>query len=98
MRYSKKFIQAKLERFANQFGFKVIGRDTSHGKPGYVGAIALDFNSVYGGYQLMQICNEAGGQKTLTGLATRLNARELISWFEGAEYAHNLMMFEPSQR
>lgn len=45
-----------------------------------VGAVLLDHNSTYGGYQINQLMNEGGGEHNLT---ERLSANELEAWFFG---------------
>jgi len=42
-----------------------------------VGGYRLDFNSVYGGYEIERVCNEHGGVNVVTG--GRLSATEFVS-------------------
>ena len=47
-----------------------------------IGGVALDHNGVYGGYEIQQIMNEAGGIRVLSG--GRKSAREMEAWLRGA--------------
>ena len=85
-RYSNKFLQAKLQRFAADFGLKV-SRGWQDGKCS-VGGVYLDHAACYGGWQVCLHTNEFGACRTLTGSA-RLSASELVAWFEGAEWAND---------
>lgn len=44
-----------------------------------VGGYQLDHNGVYGGYQVVQICNERGGQSDNVFLNSRLTAYYFVS-------------------
>lgn len=52
-----------------------------------VGATMLDYNSVYGGYCITRICNEAGGQSHVTPWPTRYTPKEFDALLSGIEIA-----------
>lgn len=46
-----------------------------------VGMLRLDYNSVYGGYHLEEVCSEGGGVRVLNG--PRMTTREFDSFLSG---------------
>lgn len=87
MRLNKAYIEARFERIATLLELD-IGPLWTRGEDGInranVGVMFLDNTPIYGGWQINQMANETGGQRTI--LPRRMRAAELDAWFAGAEF------------
>lgn len=81
MRISREHIQARMERIAAKLG-KPTGtawvRDGNKNRA-IIGNWSLDYNPVYGGYEVQEIVNESGAVKLPLG-----NGRKMSSEFNDA--------------
>ncbi len=87
-RITPTFIKRRFELWAKDFGLSTECWKTSDDlkrQIAQIGSVALDHNSVYGGYQVIMIVNDGGAEKTLNG--GRMKAVEMLAWFEGCAWA-----------
>lgn len=94
MRITRKFINARFDRVAEALGWNTGDRWTTNGNGtvsgAVIGHVSLDYNATYGGFDITQIVNTAGGEKSLIGnepFGNRLSGRELVAWLDGAMFA-----------
>lgn len=84
---SKKLVENKFKRFVQALGGKVATAWND------VGAFALDHNSVYGGYTVVQIVNASGGVSSPFGYH-RMKASQFVDALDFAtqalEYKHRI--------
>lgn len=78
MRYTKKFIQARFERFCEATGQRPAKAYND------VGGLMLDH---YRGWNIVVIANEGGAQSHINGWCNRLTASELVAFMDGAMWA-----------
>jgi hypothetical protein len=81
MRTTRKQIEAKFRNVIEAAGGRVA---TSYND---VGGFALDHNSVYGGWRIVQITNEAGGERDLCHRMQGSNFWQALDLFGSVLYA-----------
>jgi hypothetical protein len=76
MRYSRKFLTARLALVASEMGWSVDGDYST------VGKVSLSYIACYGGHNVEQVTSTTGGMRNLNGNG-RMSARELMHWYDG---------------
>lgn len=80
MRTSHKAVESAFKLFVETLGGRVA---TAYND---VGAYRLDYNGVYGGYNIEKVCTETGGVSNPFG-STRKPAREMFDALHFGRYA-----------
>lgn len=93
MRYTRKFIQARFAMAMEALGVPHGPAYSPKPDGGYtanVGTYFVDHNSVYGGYQICRMANEAGGESLPFGMG-RHSASEFVALLDGVINAASIM-------
>jgi hypothetical protein len=64
-RVSRSMVEAAAKRLADALGkqYGDVWKRTEKGNKSIVGAWAMDYNPVYGGYVIVEMCNEHGAER-----------------------------------
>lgn len=86
-RITRKAIEALAQKLAAELGHPWGHYERHPGATQYqpaVGAWDLHYNPHYGGYEIQEVCSDAGGVKAVTGWGQRRSGKLMHAWLLGA--------------